>query len=499
MTQSGYPYVTKILKRGQALDQASEIFRGDKTDVAASRAALFDSDGHYIIDVTSRALDFFNTRIGFITEKGEVTLGLPTSSVFETYFQGYLIYSLKDDYKANNGKTFTKGSVIALDMKSSLAHPDTLAPLNIFTPTSHQSVQSISQTRSALILDLLNDVKGEIRRFVFKDGHFTGDTLALPQNATLGVVSANGRGEDVFTSATGFTAPTTLFYGDLNTHSLTTISQSPQRFDARGLKVEQLWSTSKDGTKVPYFLVHRADAKFDGQTPTLLYADGGFEVSMLPAYSASTGKLWLERGGAYVLANIRGGGEFGPEWHDQGLKTNRQRIYDDFQAVAEDLIARKITSARHLGIMGGSNGGLLMGVQLTERPDLWNAVVISVPLLDMVRFPKLGAGASWEGEYGNPDDAVEGAFLRKISPYHNVRAGTAYPKVLIETSTRDDRVHPGHARKFAALLEDMGVDVFYHENINGGHAAAANANDSAERLALIYTYLSQLLMSTPSR
>ena len=250
---------------------------------------------------------------------------------------------------------------------------------------------------------------------------------------------------------------------------------------------------------MPYFLVHRADAKFDGQTPTLLYAYGGFEVSMLPAYSASTGKLWLERGGAYVLANIRGGGEFGPEWHDQGLKTNRQRIYDDFQAVAEDLIARKITSARHLGIMGGSNGGLLMGVQLTERPDLWNAVVISVPLLDMVRFPKLGAGASWEGEYGNPDDAVEGAFLRKISPYHNVRAGTAYPKVLIETSTRDDRVHPGHARKFAALLEDMGVDVFYHENINGGHAAAANANDSAERLALIYTYLSQLLMSTPSR
>lgn len=272
------------------------------------------------------------------------------------------------------------------------------------------------------------------------------------------------------------------------------IKSTPERFDAEGLQVQQFWATSKDGTKVPYFLVAPKDLKLDGTNPTILYAYGGFEIPMQPSYSASLGMLWLEKGGAYALANIRGGGEFGPKWHEAGLKTHRQRVYDDFQAVAQDLIAKKLTSPPHLGIMGGSNGGLLMGVQLTERPDLWNAVVIRVPLLDMVNFTHMSAGASWQGEYGDPDDPVEGAFLRSISPYHNVRAGVAYPEPFFETSTKDDRVGPVHARKMAALFEDMGLPFYYYENVEGGHAAAANLQEHARRYALEYTYMSQKLM-----
>lgn len=494
VTQSGYAYVTKVLKRGQGLDQAVEVFRGETTDVAAGRSTLLDPDGHAVIDMTTRALDFFHTRYGFVTDKGEVRLNLPEDSSFETWFHGWLIWSLRSDYTTASGQVFTRGSVIGLEMASALAHPDKLAPVLIYAPDSHSSVQSIHQTRNRLILSLLSDVKGQIRTYSLKDGHFSAQTLDLPENSNLGVVSTDDQSDQIFASATGFTQPTSLYHADLNALKPALVRQSPTRFDATGLEVHQFWATSTDGTKVPYFLVSRADLKHDGTTPTLLYAYGGFEVSLQPSYSAAIGKLWLERGGAYVLANIRGGGEFGPDWHTQGLKIHRQRIYDDFQSVAQDLMQRGLTSPRHLGIMGGSNGGLLTGVQLTERPDLWNAVVIEVPLLDMIRFPKLGAGASWQGEYGHPDDATEGAFLKSISPYHNVRAGTAYPTPFIDTSTRDDRVHPGHARKFAALLEDMKVPFYYYENINGGHAAAANANESAVKIALIYTYLSQRLM-----
>ncbi|MCZ4093143.1 prolyl oligopeptidase family serine peptidase [Sinorhizobium psoraleae] len=285
-----------------------------------------------------------------------------------------------------------------------------------------------------------------------------------------------------------------LFRADAASGKVEKIKSAPERFDAEGLQVQQFFATSKDGTKVPYFLVARKDVKLDGTSPTILQAYGGFGIPMLPNYSPAIGKLWLEKGGAYALANIRGGGEFGPKWHEAALKTHRQRAYDDFQAVAQDLIARKITSTPHLGIMGSSNGGLLMGVQLTERPDLWNAVVIQVPLLDMVNFTHMSAGASWQGEYGNPEDPVEGAFLRSISPYHNVRAGVAYPEPFFETSTTDDRVGPVHARKMAALFEDMGLPFYYYENIEGGHAAAANLQERARRDALEFTYMSQKLM-----
>jgi prolyl oligopeptidase len=245
---------------------------------------------------------------------------------------------------------------------------------------------------------------------------------------------------------------------------------------------------------IPYFVMHPKDMKLDGANPTLLYAYGGFQVSMTPSYSATVGRLWAERGGVYVLANIRGGGEFGPAWHQAGLKTKRQIIYDDFAAVAEDIIARKITSPRRLGIQGGSNGGLLVGVQFIQRPELWNAVVIQVPLLDMLRYDKLLAGASWVGEYGDPDNPEEAAFLHKISPYHNLKKGVKYPEPFFVTSSKDDRVHPGHARKMAAKMEQMKLPFLYYENIDGGHAAAANQRERAKRVALEMTYLTRKLM-----
>ena len=268
----------------------------------------------------------------------------------------------------------------------------------------------------------------------------------------------------------------------------------PPRFDASKHMVEQLWATSKDGTKVPYFVVRLKDLKFDETAPTLLYAYGGFLVSQTPAYAAVVGKLWLERGGVYVVANIRGGGEFGPRWHNAGLKLKRMAVYEDFFAVSEDLIARKITSRRRLGIMGGSNGGLLMGVALTKRPELYKAVVIQVPLFDMIGYIHIGAGASWVGEYGDPDIPEERIMLMSYSPYQNLKAGQNYPKVFLETSTKDDRVHPAHARKAAARLKELGYDYLYYENIDGGHAAAANLNERAQRQALEYTYLTQQLM-----
>ena len=497
VTSSGYAYVTKVLKRGQSLDQAVEIFRGSKDDVSAGRSVLRDIDGHYVTDTAYRGIDFFHTQLTFYDGDKPVTLPFPLTSDFSTLYQGQAIYSLKDDWTSPSGRIFKSGAVIAFDFKAGLANPAAIEPTLLFMPNEHQSVEDISQTQHRLVLSILSNVQGEVRSFAYKGGAWSSFKMALPDNSTLSVDDADDQSDKLFVWATGFLEPSTLYRADAQSGVIEKIKSSPARFNASGLQVVQHWVTSKDGTQVPYFLVGRKDMVLDGTTPTILYAYGGFEVSMEPTYSASIGKLWLEKGGAYALANIRGGGEFGPKWHEAGLKTNRQRIYDDFVAVADDLIDRKVTSTPHLGIMGGSNGGLLMGVQLTQRPDLWNAVVVQVPLLDMVNYTHMSAGASWQGEYGNPDDPVEGAFLRSISPYHNVKAGVAYPEPLFETSTKDDRVGPVHARKMAALFEDMGLPFYYYENTEGGHAAAANLPEIARRYAIEYTYLTEKLMTRP--
>jgi prolyl oligopeptidase len=323
---------------------------------------------------------------------------------------------------------------------------------------------------------------------------WTSTKLGLPKDSTIGIASASDHDDRLILNVTGYLTPSTQWLADPAAGAPVVLKTSPARFDASNHVVEQFWATSKDGTKVPYFVVRPKDLKFDGTAPTLLNAYGGFQVSQTPSYSGSIGKLWLEKGGVFAVANIRGGGEFGPRWHNAGLKLNRMRVYDDFFAVSQDLIARKITSPKKLGIMGGSNGGLLMGVALTQHPELYNAVVIQVPLFDMIGYTHIGAGDSWVGEYGDPAVPAERAVLDTYSPYQLLAPGKPYPRVFLETSTKDDRVHPAHARKAAARLKALGYDYLYYENIDGGHAAAANLNERAMRAALEFTYLHQRLM-----
>jgi prolyl oligopeptidase len=295
--------------------------------------------------------------------------------------------------------------------------------------------------------------------------------------------------DEYFLTVTDFVTPNSLYLSKVGQPNRDLLKQLPTFFNAEGLRITQHEAVSKDGTRVPYFQVAKSDVALNGANPTLLYGYGGFEISYQPTYSASVGSAWLERGGVYILANIRGGGEFGPKWHQAAVKENRQRAYDDFIAIAEDLVARKVTSPQHLGIMGGSNGGLLMGVMLTQRPDLFGAIVCQVPLLDMYRYHKLLAGASWMGEYGDPDKPEEWAYISRYSPYQNLRADKKYPRVLFTTSTRDDRVHPGHARKMAARMLEQGHDFLYYENIEGGHGGAANNKQQAYMNALGYAFL----------
>lgn len=494
VTESGYPYLVKRLKRGQGLDQATEVFAGTKSDVGVWPGVIRDADGKPVADYVTRAVGFFDSEIHVLTSKGAVRLPIPTKASFQAYLDGQAIFTLEDAWAAPNGKAFAQGSLISFDLAKTIADPKAIDPVLILAPNARQSIEGVATSRSRLIVTLTTNVVGEVWSYVHGSKGWSGRALDLPKNASLGLVSVQDRSDEIFVSVTSFLNPTSLWFGSAAKGSLAEVKAAPARFDASDLVTEQFEATSNDGTKIPYFVVRRKALVLDGTAPTLLYAYGGFQVSMTPAYSGLTGKLWLERGGVYVLANIRGGGEFGPAWHQAGLKTKRQVIYDDFAAVAEDLITRKITSPRHLGIQGGSNGGLLMGVELTQRPELWRAVVVQVPLLDMLRYNQLLAGASWMDEYGDPADPVEGAFLKQLSPYHNLKAGVAYPEPFFVTSTKDDRVHPGHARKMAAKMQAMGLPFFYYENTDGGHAAAANLKETAKRVSLEFTYLTRKLM-----
>ena len=493
MTESGYPFVVKKWKRGTKLEDAVEIYRGTKTDVSADASTWTDADGVVQAVVFTRYPSFFETEFYLSTDKGPVRLPFPLKSSVRSLVQGQLVLTLEDDWTWN-GAAFSKGTLLSFKLDDLKRDPQSAKATVIYVPGARESIEQVANTRNRLLVAVYENVKGVLYSYAFADGGWTRTKLDLPSNASIGVISTRDQDDKVFANVAGLLEPDALYFGDAATGNFEKVKSLPPRFDASGMQVQQFEATSKDGTKVPYFVVHKKDIKLDGTNPTLLYAYGGFQVSMTPSYSGTVGKLWVERGGIYVLANIRGGGEFGPAWHQAGLKTKRQVIYDDFTAVAQDLIARKITSPRRLGIQGGSNGGLLMGVAFTQHPELWNAVVIQVPLLDMLRYNKLLAGASWEGEYGDPADPVEGAFLRKISPYHSLKKGVKYPEPFFVTSTKDDRVHPGHARKMAAKMEAIGLPFLYYENIDGGHAAAANQRERAKRVALEFTYLSRKLM-----
>jgi prolyl oligopeptidase len=495
MTQSGYPFVVKLWKRGEPLDQAKEIYRGKESDVSAGSTTLHDDQGHHVTLLT-RGVNFFESELSLLMPSGPSRIALPPKVDLDGLLDNQLIVTLNQDWKPEGlNTTFAQGSVVSFDLDAVKKDPLHLKPTIVFAPTAAEFAQEATTTRNHLLVTTLEHVQG--RAYVYtrdKKGEWTRKKLDVPDNVSVSVVTTNTSDDQFFLALTGFLTPSSLLLGDAATASVKEAKTLPAQFDASNLTVEQLEATSKDDTKVPYFVVRRKDLKYDGSNPTLMTAYGGFQVSETPRYSGVVGKLWLERGGVYVLANIRGGGEFGPAWHEAGLKTHRQRIYDDFAAVGNDLVTRKITSARRLGIVGGSNGGLLMGVEFTQHPEMWNAVVIQVPLLDMLRFEHIAAGASWVGEYGSVSIPEERTFLAQISPYNQLNPDVTYPEPLIFTTTKDDRVGPVHARKFAARLEEFHKPFFYDEIVEGGHAAGADLKEEAKTWATQYTYLTRKLM-----
>ena len=481
-------------QRGQSLEHAQEIYRGKESDVGAGGGTLHDSEGH-VAAILQRSVNFFETETSVLTPAGPKQIALPGKSRIDELLNGQLIVTLNEDWKPEGGAQLVQGSVISLDLEAVKKDPQHLKPSVVFMPSATEFVQRVAATKSHLLLTTLENVQGRVYTYTpGAKGTWTKKKVPVPDNLTVSIVSANWFDDQFFVSLSGFLTPSSLLLGDAGVGTLKEAKTLPAQFDASAHVVEQLTAISKDGTKVPYFVVRRKDLRYDGNNPTLLNAYGGFQVSETPTYSAVRGKLWLERGGVFVLANIRGGGEFGPAWHDAGLKTHRQRIYDDFAAVGQDLVKRKITSPRRLGIEGGSNGGLLMGVEMTQHPEMWNAVVIQVPLLDMLRFEQIAAGASWVGEYGSVAVPAERDFLATISPYHRLKKDATYPEPLIFTTTKDDRVGPVHARKFAARMEEFKKPFFYWEIIEGGHGAGADLKQRAETEAVQFTYLTRKLM-----
>ncbi len=503
LTESGYPFILKRWTRGTPIESAVEVKRGQQTDVGVWPMVLEMADGVRIGGAV-RAETFFTSSYHLFVgdEDTAQQIPLPPKSTIQDTYLNKLLVTLEQDWSDEADNLFKAGDLIAVGIDQFMEQGGPLEIAPVFRPNTTQAVSGVSASKDAAFIAITENVVGKVLRLNLDEEAANWDTqpITLPGTGQASLLFASKTEDIVFLGYEGFLTPDSLLQYDSKTGRVSTLKSLPPKFDTTGLVVDQKFAVSKDGTKVPYFIVRKVDIELSGQTPTLLYGYGGFQVSMTPGYSPVSGRLWLEQGGAYVLANIRGGGEFGPSWHQAGLKLNRQRVYDDFIAVAEDLIARKVTSPDHLGIMGGSNGGLLMGVMLNQRPDLWNAVVVQVPLLDMLRYHTLLAGASWVDEYGSPENAQERTFLHTISPYHNFDAEKDYPTPFFVTSTKDDRVHPAHARKMAKLFEDADKPFFYFENMDGGHSAAANQTARAKRTALEYTYLTeQLGLSLPEK
>jgi prolyl oligopeptidase len=501
-TESGYGYIVRTLKRGQPLEAAVEVFRGGPADVSVSPRVLKDGQGRKVV-LIERGVDFFNTEFHVVETAGTTPLRLPPRATVHGYVDARLIVSLQQDWTYRDwapgpSQQLKAGSLIGIGVWPLMPQPpqrDNFHPVAVlFEPGPRQSLEQVEVTANRVVAVIADNVRGSIVSFGGRLAHGARIDLPAAANAAVTIVTAGDVDDKVFYTVEGFIDPTQMRLGDAGTGDASTIETLPSRFDTAGLVVEQFEATSKDGVRVPYFLVRHEDAALDGTAPTLLHGYGGFQISKAPIYEATVGKLWLEKGGAYAVANIRGGGEFGPAWHEAALNENRQRAFDDFFAVAEDLIARRVTSPRRLGIYGRSNGGLLMGVAMTQRPELFNAVVVESPLLDMLRYHELPAGASWIGEYGDPRIAEEAAWIARYSPYQALKPGVAYPLAYITTNMKDDRVHPGHARKFAARLAELGQPYLYYEDTEGGHANAADPRANAVRWGMHYTYLMQRLM-----
>ncbi len=487
MTESGYPRIAKLWRRGTPLASAKTVYEGRADDMYI--AALHDDTTGFERDFVSRTLAFYNDELYLIRADGSLAKIDAPNSAQKNVHKQHLLLELREPWTVA-GTTYPAGALIAADFDAFMQGRRAFRVL--FEPTATTSLAGYSWTKDFLLLNVLDDVKNRISVLDPAKGWASRPLAGAPAFGTLSVSAVDDEeSNDYFLSVTDYLTPTALMLGSVDA-APETLKQLPAFFDASRHRISQNFAVSKDGTRVPYFMVSRKDMALDGDNPTLLYGYGGFEISLTPSYSASVGRAWLSQGGVYVVANIRGGGEYGPRWHQAALKANRNKAYEDFAAVAEDLIARKVTQPKRLGIQGGSNGGLLMGNMTVMYPQLFGAVVCQVPLLDMKRYHKLLAGASWMAEYGNPD-TDDWNFLKAYSPYQNVRADGTYPPVLFTTSTRDDRVHPGHARKMMARMAEQGHDVRYYENIEGGHGGAANNEQAAFMQALAYTFLKQQL------
>jgi prolyl oligopeptidase len=493
MTRSGYAFVVKSIKRGQPPGAAVEVYRGSPDDVGVSPVSFSDGSGHTAAFI-QRAVSIFEFEYYLLGPKAPAKLALPMKANLLSIIDGRLIVDLHEDWQRSGQPTISQGSLVSLELSAVAADPQHLQPAVIYAPGPREALVDAGATRGHLLVHTLDNVNGRAYSYTPEAGNrWSRRQFDLPDNVSVSLIDADLHSEVSFLQITGFLTPPKLMLADLAKHSLSTVKTLPAKFDASRDVVEQFTAASKDGTKIPYFIVHPKAMKMEGSTPTILNAYGGFLDALTPTYSGELGKLWLERGGIFVLANIRGGGEFGPAWHEAGLKTHRQRIYDDFAAVGADVIAKGFTSSAHLGIMGGSNGGLLMGVEFIQHPQLWGAVDIQVPLLDMLRYEQIAAGSSWVAEYGSVSVPEERAFLASISPYENLKAGVKYPQPLIWSTTKDDRVGPQHARKFAAKLSAMGVPYLYFEVIEGGHGAGATIEERAKMHAREYTYFSSKL------
>ena len=483
LTDSGYPRIVKRWKRGQPLADAETLFTGSRTDVTV--AAGVDRTPGYERTLIYRAIDFFNDERYQLRAGELVRIDAPTDASVSVH-RDWLLIELRTDWHTGTAD-FRAGSLLAADYEEFLSGTAELTA--VFEPDEHTCLHQYAWTRDRLVMVTLADVASRVE--IVTPGAWTREPVTdVPSSSNTVIVATDDTGDEIFLDSSGFLTPSTLLHGTAG-GALAPIKQAPEFFDSANLTVAQHFATSDDGTQVPYFVVGPRDG--GGPGPTLLGGYGGFEVSQTPGYGGVLGRLWLTRGGTYVLANIRGGGEYGPGWHTQAMCGGRHKVAEDFASVAKDLVQRGITTPAQLGAQGGSNGGLLMGIMLTKYPELFGALVCQVPLLDMKRFHLLLAGASWMAEYGDPDNPEDWAFISEYSPYQNISADKQYPPVLITTSTRDDRVHPGHARKMAAALEDAGHAVRYYENIEGGHAGAADNAQTAFKSALAFTFLHRML------
>ena len=488
LTTSGYQRIVKLWRRGRPIEGAPTIFEGKVEDVAAQASVYVD--GKRRVAIVERPLTFFESDYFLLKDDNTLLqLPLPRSAMLRGIHRDQVLVTLRDDWRAPDGTSIAKGALFAFSLDEFVKTGKLPKIWMLYVPNARSSVEEVSAGRDAVYVSIFENVTGAIHAFRF-DGAWKEETLSLPAQGSTNIISTNDYGPQAYVTYESYLTPTTLYAAD-GRHEPRAIKSLPARFDAKGLVTEQLEAKSADGTAIPYFVVRRGAR--NGPAPAILYGYGGFEIALTPGYSANFGKLWVSEGGVYVVANIRGGGEFGPGWHESALKENRQRAFDDFAAVARDLVKRGITTPKQLAIMGGSNGGLLVSTVMTQHPELLGAVVCQVPLIDMIAYTHIGAGASWIAEYGDPAIPKERAWILKYSPYQNVHAGAKYPPVFFITATSDDRVTPVHARKMAARMDGQGHDGLFYENTDGGHAAAADHRQAAEMWALSFVWLKRAL------